>query len=118
MGGGGRGGGRTLSDEMHHYVFQLFPVQRLMTTFALVSSKFLHKHHVQVLKNLWKKTLINILISYKLQFLFVWKLDEYINGIVRSANKFSKSQIRKFAGLNFLLDLRTFRKCDTIQCFN
>jgi hypothetical protein len=31
----------------------------------------------------------------------------------RSAKNFSKSQIRKFADLNNLLDLRKFRKCDT-----
>jgi hypothetical protein len=32
-----------------------------------------------------------------------------------SANKFRKSQIRKFADLNNLLDLPTFRKCDTLR---
>ncbi len=33
----------------------------------------------------------------------------------RSANKFRKSQIRKFADLNSLLDLQTFRKCGTLR---
>ncbi len=33
----------------------------------------------------------------------------------RSAKNFRKSQIRKFADLNNLLHLRTFRKCDTLH---
>jgi hypothetical protein len=33
----------------------------------------------------------------------------------RSANKFRKSQIRKFAELNYFLDLRTFRECDSLR---
>ncbi len=37
----------------------------------------------------------------------------YIGG--RSANKFRKLQMRKFADLHFMLFLRTFRKCDTLQ---
>ncbi len=36
----------------------------------------------------------------------------------RSANKFRKLQIRKFANLNNLLDLRTFRIFDTSQICN
>ena len=34
-----------------------------------------------------------------------------------SENKFRESQIRKFAILNNLLDLRTFRKCDKSRIF-
>jgi hypothetical protein len=33
----------------------------------------------------------------------------------RSANNFRKSRIHKFADLNNLQDLRTFRKCDSSQ---
>jgi hypothetical protein len=44
--------------------------------------------------------------------LVIWNIkDVGIGG--RSANKFSKSQIRKFSDLNNLLDLRTFLKCGT-----
>jgi hypothetical protein len=35
----------------------------------------------------------------------------------RSAKKFSESQIRKFAKLNNLFDLRAFRKRDTSRIF-
>jgi hypothetical protein len=33
----------------------------------------------------------------------------------RSANNYRKSQIRKFVDFNNLLDLRNFRKCDTLR---
>ncbi len=33
----------------------------------------------------------------------------------RSANKFRKSQIRKFAGLNIFIDLRIFSKCCNLR---
>jgi hypothetical protein len=36
----------------------------------------------------------------------------------RSANKFRKKKIRKFADLNNLIDLRTFRKCGTLRIFD
>ncbi len=40
--------------------------------------------------------------------------NRHVTKAGRSANKFRKSQIRKFADLNDLLDLRIFRKCDLL----
>ncbi len=39
--------------------------------------------------------------------------NTYVGG--RSANNFRQSQIRKFADSNNLLDLPTFRKCDSLR---
>ncbi len=56
-------------------------------------------------------------LEFNIKFFSVFDtIRTFIKG-GRPANKFRKSQIRKFADFKKLLDLQTFRKCVTFRIF-